>query len=198
MVGKTLVMAGKSLVMKFLSAALLCSLMVLDAPAAWGAEALSLYGEENAGTAGAQFLRVPVGARAVALGKAFTAMATDASCLYWNPAGVMRTPGRSNYYASHSEYTAGIDLNYLSLHRRGQNYGYGLSLGSLSSGDILRTDEYHQQGTGTYFNANQFFVGASLARAMTDRFSIGGTVKFYQDNLDEFQIQSLLADLGIL
>ncbi|MEN8007727.1 MAG: PorV/PorQ family protein [Candidatus Krumholzibacteriota bacterium] len=162
------------------------------------ADLLRLHGEENAGTAGAQFLRIPVGARSVALGKAFTAMATDASTLYWNPAGVMRTPGRTNFYASHSKYTAGIDLDYLSFHRRDQNYGYGLSMGVLRSGDILRTDEFHQQGTGTYFNANQFFLGATLARAMTDRFSIGGTVKYYQENLDEFQIKSLLADLGIL
>ena len=33
---------------------------------------------------------------------------------------------------------------------------------------------------------------------MTDRFSLGGTVKYYQENLDEFQIKALLADLGIL
>lgn len=165
---------------------------------AGASDALTLYGEENAGTAGAQFLRVPVGARAVALGKAFTAMASDGSALYWNPAGIMRTPGRTNYFASHSEYTAGIDLDYLSFHRRGQNYGYGLTLGVLRSGDILRTDEYHQQGTGQYFNANQFVIGASLARAMTDRFSVGGTLKYYQENLDEYQLTSVLADLGIL
>ena len=101
------------------------------AATAHAADVLRLFGEENAGTAGAQFLRVPVGARAVALGKAFTAMATDAASPYWNAAGIMRTPGRTNYYASHSEYTAGIDLDYLAFHRRGQNYGYGLSMGVL-------------------------------------------------------------------
>ncbi len=167
-------------------------------PVVRAADVLTLFGEENAGTAGAQFLRIPVGARAVALGKAYTSMATDGSALYWNPAGVMRTPGRTNFFASHSQYTAGIDLDYLSFHHRGQNYGYGLSMGVLRSGDILRTDEFHQQGTGTYFNANHFFLGATLARAMTDRFSIGGTLKYYQENLDDYQIKSVLADLGIL
>ncbi len=182
-----------------LAQALLALLLMLGSVTGAGAaDLLTLFGEENAGTAGAQFLRIPVGARSVALGKAFTAMATDASALYWNAAGIMRTPGRTNYYASHSKYTAGIDLDYLSFHRRGQNYGFGLSMGVLRSGDILRTDEFHQAGTGQYFNANQFFVGATLARSMTDRFSIGGTLKFYQENLDEYQIQALLADLGIL
>lgn len=162
------------------------------------AEILQLYGEDNVGTASGQFLKIPVGARAVALGKAYVACATDGSALFWNPAGIMRTPGRTNYFASHSVYTADIDLDYLSWHHRGQNFGYGLTMGALRSGDILRTDEFHQEGTGTYFNANQFFLGATLARAMTDRFSIGLTAKYFQENLDEFQTKALLADLGIL
>ena len=162
------------------------------------ADLLRLYGDDNVGTASGQFLRIPVGARAVAMGKAYVACATDGSAAYWNPAGIMRTPGRTNYFASHSEYTADINLEYLSWHHRRQNFGYALSMGSLLSGDILRTDEFHQEGTGDYFNANQFFLGASLARAMTDRFSIGVTAKYFQENLDEFQTKAVLADLGIL
>ncbi len=161
-------------------------------------ELIRLFGEENTGTAGGQFLRIPVGARAVALGKSYSACATDGAAAFWNPAGIMRTPGRKNFFFSHSEYVADIDLEYLSFHMRRQNFGYGLTMGILRSGDILRTDEFHQEGTGQYFNANQFFLGATLARAMTDRFSLGGTVKYYQENLDEFQIKSVLADLGIL
>ncbi len=161
-------------------------------------DVIRLFGEENVGTAGGLFLRVPVGARAVSMAKSYSAQATDGSALFWNPAGIMRSPGRKNWFASHTKYTADIDMDFMSFHMRGQNFGYGISMGVLRSGDILRTDEYHQQGTGQYFNANQFYVGASLARAMTDRFSIGGTVKYYQENLDEYQLRSVLADMGIL
>ncbi len=174
------------------------SLALFAGSAAQGGSILRLYGEENVGTAGGQFLRIPVGARAVALGKAYSAAATDGSVLFWNPAGVMRTPGRVNYFASHVAYTADINLDYMSIHHRRQNFGFGLTMGVLRSGDILRTDEYHQEGTGQYFNANQFFLGGTIARAMTDRFSIGGTLKYYQENLDEYQIKAMLADLGIL
>lgn len=170
---------------------------ILAGPA-WAGDILRLYGEDNVGTASGLFMRIPVGARGIALGKAYVACATDGSAAYWNPAGIMRTPGRTNYFASHSEYAADIDLDYLSWHHRRQNFGFGLSLGSLRSGDIMRTDEFHQEGTGHYFNANQFFIGASVARAMTDKFSIGMTMKYYQENLDEFQTKAILADLGIL
>ena len=139
------------------------------------ADLINLFGEENVGTSGGQFLKIPVGARAVAMGKAYSSLAIDGSAPFWNPAGIMRTPGRRNFFFSHSEYTADIDLDYLAAHWRRQNFGFGLTAGSLRSGDILRTTELHQQGTGQYFNADQFFVGASVARAMTDRFSIGGT-----------------------
>lgn len=159
---------------------------------------LRLYGSDNVGTASGLFMRIPVGARAVALGKAYVALAVDGSALYWNPAGIMRSPGRSNYFASHSEYAADIDLEYMSWHHRKQNFGFGLSMGTLRSGDILRTDEYHQEGTGQYFNANQFFIGATLARSMTDKFSVGMTVKYFQENLDEFQTKAMLIDLGVL
>lgn len=95
-------------------------------------------------------------------------------------------------------WAADIDLEFAAYHRRGQNFAHGLMVGGLRSGDILRTDELHQEGTGQYFNANQFFVGGSLARAMTDRFSIGLTMKYFQENLDQYQTRALLADMGIL
>ena len=167
------------------------------APAGAG-ELIRLFGDDNVGSAGGQFLKIPVGARGTALGRAYSSLATDGSAPFWNPAGIMRTPGRKNFFFSHSEYTADIALDYLAVHLRRQNFGYGLTFGALRSGDILRTTELHRQGTGQYFDANQFFVGFSLARAMTDRFSVGGTVKYYQENLDAYRLNGVLADLGIM
>ena len=182
--------------LKFLMMVFVLSLVSVNP--AFAGDILRLYGEENVGTASGQFLRIPVGARGVAMGKADVSCASDGAAVFWNPAGIMRTPGRTNYFASHSAYSADIDLDYLSWHHRKRSFGFGLTMGSLRSGDILRTDEFHQEGTGTYFNANQFFVGASLARAMTDRFSLGVSVKYFQENLDEYQTRAILADLGIL
>ncbi len=181
-----------------LAAGGLLALLLAVALPARGGELIRLFGEENVGTAGAQFLRIPVGARAIAMGNSYVSVSTDGAAPFWNPAGLMRTPGRKNFFASHTEYTTDIDLEYLAFHMRRQNFGFGLSMGILRSGDIERTDELHQEGTGEYFNANQFFLGGTLARAMTDRFSIGGTVKYYQENLDQYQTKAFLADLGIL
>jgi hypothetical protein len=173
-------------------------LATLAAAPACGQGILDLYGEENVGTAGAQFLRIPVGARAVALGQAYVACAQDGPTAFWNPAGLMRTPGRRNLFFSHTEYTAGIDLEHASYSWRRQNFGFAVTGAMLRSGDILRTDEFHREGTDQTFNANQFVLGFSLARAMTDRFSAGLSAKYYQENLDEFTARSVLMDLGVL
>ncbi len=159
---------------------------------------LQLYGEENVGTAGGQFLKIPVGARAVALGKAYVACAIDGPAAFWNPAGLLRTPGRRNIFATHVIYTADIDLDYASINWRGQNFGYAISAGMLRSGDIPRTTELNMEGTGDTFHADQYVLGFSLARAMTDRFSVGGTAKYLQENLDEWETRTVLFDMGIL
>jgi hypothetical protein len=183
---------------RWLATLLAAAVLAGAGAASASSDILSLYGGENRGTAGAQFLRLPAGARAVALGQAYTACATDGSALFWNPAGVLRTPARRNAFLSHTVYAAGITVDHASYHWRGQNFGYGVTAGMLRSGDIPRTTELFQEGTGTTFRADQYFLGLSLARAMTDRFSIGGSVKYYQENLDEFTVRGLLMDLGIL
>ncbi len=175
----------------------LLALLLTATPAA--ADIIGLYGGENVGTAGGTFLRIPVGARAVALGRAYSACATDGAAVFWNPAGIMRTPGRRNLFFSHVEYAADIDLNFIAYHWRRQNFGFGLMAGVLDSGDIPRTDDFHQEGIpGVTFKANQYYAGLTLTRAMTDRFSLGGTFKVYQENLDEFVVRSWMLDMGIL
>lgn len=175
---------------------LLVAVTTLILPAS--ADVLGLYGEENAGTSSGQFLKIPVGARPMGLGGAYVACAIDGPAAFWNPAGLLRTPGLVNYFASHTEWASGIDLDHAAINWRSQSFGYAITAGMLRSGDILRTNENHMGGTGQYFDANQYTLGLSIARAMTDRFSIGGTAKYFQENLDEWEIRSVLFDLGIL
>lgn len=49
-----------------------------------------------------EFLKIPVGPRAIAMGGAFTAVADDATAPYWNPAGMIYLPYREVVF-QHSE-----------------------------------------------------------------------------------------------
>jgi long-subunit fatty acid transport protein len=63
-------------------------LPVLLAAGVWAVSAASCLYCASAGTTGAQFLNVPVFARSVALGEAYTGYADDAGVLEYNPAGL--------------------------------------------------------------------------------------------------------------
>lgn len=52
----------------------------------------------GAGTQGAQFLKLPVGAKYIAMGEAGTAIADDANAIYYNVAGLVRLEKKSAEY----------------------------------------------------------------------------------------------------
>ena len=61
------------------------------------------------GTIGGQFLKIGIGARAVAMGSAFVSVADDATAVYWNPAGIARIQ-KSVLSINHTTWLADISL----------------------------------------------------------------------------------------
>jgi hypothetical protein len=55
-----------------------------------------------------EFLQIGVGARAAAMGGAQSAIVSDVTAAYWNPAGLMNGPDKPEIALMHSEYFAGI------------------------------------------------------------------------------------------
>src|SRR5580765_949262 len=82
---------------------------VVLAAAAAPAYAQFKLGEQRAGTSSGSFLKIGVGARAVALGESFVAVANDPSTIYWNPAGLASLQ-RQEIQFSHAGWPA--DINY--------------------------------------------------------------------------------------
>jgi hypothetical protein len=148
------------------------------------------------GTSVAQFLEVGTGARATALGQAYTGIAAGAEAAFWNPAGLAETSGH-NFYSSYSTWPADISLLGLS---------YAINLGNLGnlgiSGVYLMTDDMEittlnqPGGTGEYFNIANFSMGLSYARYLTDRFSIGVTGKVVHEKYLTNGYTSWALDLG--
>ena len=144
------------------------------------------------------FLNLPVGARATALGTAFVGMADDATALYWNPAGITRTPG-SNVTGSYSAMFAGITHNFAAAtFSVGESYKAGISATTLSSGDIEVTDLFNQEGTGGFYSATDLAFGLSIAGQLTDQFSFGATGKLVNMSIADVSASGVAFDFGTM
>lgn len=150
------------------------------------------------GTTSAQFLKLGVGARAIALGGSFVAEASDLSTLYWNPAGLSTLNGGAVQLA-HTQYLADISYNFAAFGTSLGNAGtIAASIIFLDSGemDVRTADE--PEGTGERFKSQNFALQLSYGRALTDRFSLGGSVKFIQERIWHSSASSIAFDFGTL
>jgi hypothetical protein len=148
------------------------------------------------GTTAAEFLQIGVGPRATALGGSFVGMADDASSLYWNPAGLARM-SKSEVIATHSEWLADINFDYVGVGLNLGNSGtIGISLTMLSVPDMIVRTEDRQEGTGETFDAMDMALGLTYGRRVTDRFTVGATVKFIQQRIWHASATGFAIDLG--
>jgi len=154
---------------------------------------------EKVGTVGAQFLKVGVGARAVAMGEAFVPIADDASTIYWNPAGIARISGseltlnHSSWPADISHQFAGYVFSYVTIPGV-----FAVSITALQMDPMPVVTPHRPEGTGESFDAGDMAIGLSYARSLTDRFSFGGTLKWIHMGLADEKAEGFVGDFGTL
>ena len=156
------------------------------------------YGQYKGGTTAAQFLKIGVGARATAMGEAYVAMSQDATGLYWNPAGIAQAPGGELIFLRNN-WIADIAVNYLGVIFPLYGVGtVGMSITSLTMDDMAVTTELEPNGTGEEFTASDLAMQLSLARSLTDRFSIGFNFKYIQQSIWHSHASAMAMDVGTL
>ncbi len=148
------------------------------------------------GTAGAQFLKIGVGARGPAMAGAFTAAVDDASALYWNPAAVALLENRE-VVACDVNWLLDIRNDYVGyVHPVGEWGNLGASLTMLSYGKMEETTVYEPDGTGTEFGASDFAFGLTYAKSFTEQFAFGATFKYVQEKIWDMVAAGLAFDFG--
>jgi len=173
-------------------------LLVLTAAAGLAASAL---GQSKVGTAGEQFLKMGVSARAMGMGEAFVAVANDASALFYNPAGLARL-SRRELLATHTQYPAGINHEFVGIAYPVSKTGgtWGISFIALTMDDMKRTIPLAPGDgwDGTYFTATTYTGGITYSRSLTHKFSTGVTLKLIRDALDDKRAMGICGDVGTL
>ena len=161
-----------------------------------GAQLIPELGSQRTGTTVAQFLKIGVGARATAMGETFVAVANDASALYWNPAGIVQSP-KNELIISHVNWLVDIKHEFIGyVHHLNRTNAIGFQFTSLHTEDMPVTTEFQPFGTGEYFTFSDVLFGVTYASKLTDRFSFGGTVKYFDETLDDISMNGVLIDFG--
>jgi len=159
---------------------------------------MALSAQSMVGTTAAYFLGIEVGGRSVGMGGAHVASVNDATALFWNPGAATSVQGNQALFV-HSQYLAETSFDYVaSVFHMGGFGTVGLSATVLDYGKLLHTTIEDPDGTGLTFGATDMAIGLTFARAMTDRFSIGGSVKFISQTIWHESAMSVALDVGTL
>ena len=160
-------------------------LLLLCALCAWTAS-----GQQKLAQTGMKFLTVGTEARAVGLGEALTSVEGDASAMFFNPATMSRLASPVSVTLSDAKYIA--DINHyggaIAFAPSGGDYGvFGLALhyvdyGTFDGTIVDPSASLGYQETGP-FKPSGISLGVSYARALNDKFSIGGTAKYVRQSL---------------
>lgn len=152
---------------------------------------------EKIGTAGAQELLLPIGARGTAMGGACLANINGVDALYWNPAGIANTTQSVEAGFSYMRYIADINLTNIAVATK---LGFGslaFSFQSVGFGDIAQTTEDAPDGTGIVFSPTYFTLSGAYSRAMTDRIFAGVTAKMVSEKIMGMGATTVAFDIGI-
>ena len=148
------------------------------------------------GTSMANFLKIGVGPRATAMGDALVAMTDDASALYWNPGGLGNV-SKNELLMQTTSWIADTKLYFLGIVFPFGDHGtLGASVNYFTSGDMDETTVLQPDGTGRTFCTSDLALGVSYAKKLTDRFSVGVTVKYVSESLSRETAEAVAFDVG--
>jgi len=154
--------------------------------------------QSKVGTTAAPFLTIGLGSRPIGMGGAYVSMPGDAYSLYWNPAALARMQ-RSEVILLHTEYLAGINLNFVgAAFVLGEGHCLGAAATLLNVGEMEVTTETQQEGTGIYFNSYDLAMAVSYAFMFYDKFSIGFNAKYIYQAIWHESAQGVAIDIGTL
>lgn len=140
---------------------------------------------------GLQFLSVPTDAKVAALAGAITGLELQSSSLFFNPAGMANMNKFIDLSISRNEWIADITHNAFSMAIKPAKGSYGvlgISAQTVDYGEVLGTrvaaTDLGYEDTEV-LNPSAFSIGVGYAKTLTDRFSVGGQIRWVRQELGE-------------
>lgn len=156
-------------------------------------------GGNRTGTGGSPQLLVPTGARDLAMGGATISTTSGIEALFWNPAGIAKSKTGASIMFSHMSYIADIGVDYGAASANFEGIGtIALSIKSLSIGEMLVTTTQDPDGTGQTYSPQFFIAGATFAKQLSDRISVGVTANLVSERIAEASAGGVAFNVGVM
>lgn len=172
---------------------LIAIVLLIVTAAAPPADAVSIH--DDAGTAGAAFLKIEGGSRPVGMGGAFAGLANDVNTIFWNPAGLTAVHDQELTAMQHFSF-ADISNQTIGYAQRAGQVVWGASfLGSFTE---IERRQGPTEDPDSSVTVGGFATGLSLAVPLGTALSLGGTAKIISQQLDIQNVYGGAADVGLV
>ena len=153
-----------------------------------------------AGVRAAEFLEIPVGARGIGMGSAYSAVTDDITSIWWNPAGLGFLQNKE-VLVNVVDYTMDLTYSYAAaaVPMLDGRLVVGGFFGYLDVPEMQITTVGSPQGTGQTFTAYDFQMGGTVAYTLSDRFVTGFNMKYiHQDMFANVAGNAFAIDAGAI
>ncbi|MEK7275249.1 MAG: PorV/PorQ family protein [Candidatus Desantisbacteria bacterium] len=152
---------------------------------------------DGACTTAMPFLKIGMGVRASAMGKAFCAVADDSSAVYYNPAGLGQIK-RGQISLEHTRWFEDVGYTCVSGVYPLKTMSIGGFANMLLTDEMQTTTEAQPQGTGETFREIDGIFGVSCGINLTDHISVGATGKICSQRIGDKGAVGFANDMGFL
>ena len=147
------------------------------------------------GTTTGELLKVPLSARAIGMGEAYTAAADDSSALAWNPAGLSFMQQKEAAFM-HDSLIESVHLEHVAYAAPGDYYSFGAAMSYLGYGSIAGYDN-NGMSIGEQ-SAYSYIVSGGVSTFLHERLSVGVTGSILRETLAGDSAGTFAANIGAM
>jgi hypothetical protein len=147
----------------------------------------------GSGETGFAFLKIGIGGRAAGMGEAGTATASDATAVFWNPAGLVLSQNHGVIF-TYNRWIEGIQHNFAAAKFTKGSHALAIHYISTGVDDIEQRDIPSEKPTA-YFSSHDLALGLSYALKLNSQWAVGATGKYVYERIQN-SVSAVTFDLG--